>query len=450
MSLTNDETNNVDGLFKQLRTFDSKNNEKEKYYEGKNRVKALGIAVDPKLANLRVAIDWAKTVVNVIEERLQLVGFLDDNNLGVQDMFVNNDLDLESCLAHRDALIYGVGFAAVGTGYNGEPNPLITIESPKRFTADYNLRTRRLDSALSVTRDNKGLPLSGALYLPNETVYVEYFNKKWLEVARDQHGLGRVPIARFVNNQRTGEKNGSSEITTAVRELTDSALRTLQHMEISSQFFSTPRIVALNAAQSAFEDSDGNPINTYNAIAGNILDMPYNDEDNVSASVQQLAANSPAPFIDQIKMYAQLLSQATGIPANLLGFDTGNPTSADAIRAMETRLIKAAERKQQSLSRGWLEVAKLGLLVKDGVIPEEANQISVQWRDASTITASASADATQKLIASGVLLADSEVTYNRIGLTAAEKRILDSEKRVADAQALVANLATATQTITNP
>ena len=449
MSLSSEEKNNVMGLFKQLRAYDSKNAEKERYYEGKNKVKALGIAVDPSLANLRTSIDWAKTVVDIKQERLKFEGYIDDSDLGLMEIFRNNDLNLQSKLAHNDAMKFGVSFVAVGTGAFGEPSPLITVESPKRFTADFNLRTRRLDSALSVTRDGKGQPLSGALYLPNETIYVEFFEKNWYEVARDMHGLGRVPVAVIRNNPQTGEFHGSSDITHAVREITDSAMRTLQHMEINSQFYSSPRIIALNAAQEAFEDSDGNPINTFNAIAGNILDFPYNAADKVATSVTQLNANSPAPFIDQIKMYAQLLSQATGIPSNLLGFDTGNPTSAEAITAMETRLIKIAEDKQEMFSMGWLEVARLALLVRDGSIPEEMSRVDTVWRDPATITRAASADATQKLIASGVLLADSEVTYNRLGMTDAEKRQLESEKRIATANALVANLAAATQTVTN-
>jgi len=443
MSLSSEEKNNVNGLFKQLRSYDAKNAEKERYYEGKNKVKALGIAIDPSLANLRTAIDWAKTVVDIKQERLKFEGYIDDSNLGLMDIFRSNDLNLQSKLAHTDALVYGMSFVAVGTGSEGESSPLITVESPKRFTADFNLRTRRLDSALSVTRDSKGNPLSGALYLPNETIYLEYFERNWFEVARDVHDLGRVPVAVIRNNPRTGEFHGSSDISNAVREITDSAMRTLQHMEVNSQFYSSPRIIALNAAQEAFEDSDGNPINTFNAIAGNILDFPYNAADKVETRVQQLNANSPAPFIDQIKMYAQLLSQATGIPSNLLGFDTGNPTSAEAITAMETRLIKIAEDKKEMFSIGWLEVARLSLLVRDGSIPEEMSNVDTLWRDPATITRAASADATQKLIASGVLLPDSEVTYAKLGFTDAEKRQLTNEKNVADSQLLVSNLAQA-------
>lgn len=449
MPLNSSEYANIDGLYTQLKKYDAVNMEKQHLYEGKNKVKPLGIAIDPQLVKVQTALGWVATVVNVFEERLDFEGFLDKSgNTGIQDIVRANDLDLESTLAHRDSLIYGVGFVAVGSGNPemGEPSPLITVESPKKFTADYDLRTRRISSALSVNRNSKGVPVTGALYLDNETIYLEYINSKWVEVFRDNHNLGRVPVARIVNNPRTGELNGSSEITPAVKDIIDSATRTLQHMAISSEFFSAPKYALLGAARDALEDSDGNPINALKAITGNIWDIPLNDDTGtpMMPQLEQLSANSPAPFIEQIKLYAQLLSQATGVPSNYLGFQTDNPTSADALKAMEIRLIKAAERKQISFARGWMEVARLAMLVRDGEVPENFNEnVSVQWKDPAQITQSAAADATFKLIQSGVLLPDSEVTYSRLGLTDSDKEVLKEEKKAFDAKTLLNNLATA-------
>jgi hypothetical protein len=452
MPLNSSEYANIDGLYNQLRRFDAVNLEKQYLYEGKNKVKPLGIAIDPKLVRVQTSLGWVSTVVNVFEERLDFQGFLDKSgSTGIQDIVRANDLDLESTLAHRDALIYGVGFVAVGSGNPelGEPTPLITVESPKKFTADYDLRTRRIKSALSVNRNMKGQPISGALYLDNETIYLEYLNSKWVESFRDVHNLGRVPVARIVNNPRTGEVNGSSEITPAVKDIIDSATRTLQHMAITSEFYSAPKYALLGAARDAMEDSDGNPINALKAITGNVWDIPLNDDAGtpIMPQLEQMTASSPTPFIDQIKLYAQLLSQATGVPSNYLGFHTDNPTSADALKAMEIRLIKASERKQISFARGWMEVARLALLVRDGEVPEDFNQnVSVQWKDPAQITQSAAADATFKLIQAGVLLPDSEVTYSRLGMTDTDKEILTAEKRAFDARTLLNNLATAANT----
>lgn len=453
MSLTNDELNNVNSLFKQLTHHDGKNAEKEKYYEGKNRVSSLGIAIPPQLSQAQNIVGWAGTVVNVIEERLDFRGFIDPANTGIQDIFRANDLATEASLAHRDALIYGVAYIVVGKGNTafGEPEVLITVESPKKMTAHYNLRTRRLDSALSVTRGDDGVPKSGALYLENETIYLGYKkNAGWFEVDRDVHNLGRVPVTRIVNNPRTGETNGSSEITPAIMGNIKEASRSLLHMAISSEFFSTPQRYILGAAEGAFEDADGNPIDAWSAIVGRISLLARDENDNMP-QVGEFSSNSPEPFIAQVKLYAELCAANAGIPMEYFGVENGgaNPTSADALRVRETRLIKTAERKQASFAKAWLEAARIALLIRDGSVPEEFNtSVKVDWKDPSQITQSASADATQKLISSGVLLPDSEVTYNRLGFSDSDKVVLRSEKQAADAQLLVANLAQAASNVT--
>jgi hypothetical protein len=118
------------------------------------------------------------------------------------------------------------------------------------------------------------------------------------------------------------------------------------------------------------------------------------------------------------------MAAETAIPASYLGFQTDNPASADAIRQMEARLVKRAERRQRQFGRTWSEVAKLALLVRDGSVPTEAQEIRPIWRDASTPTRAAAADEAVKLISAGVFLPDSEITYNRIGLSDIDKQVL--------------------------
>lgn len=452
MSLSNNELDNINGLFTKLLGHDYKNAEKEKYYEGKNRVSSLGIAIPPSLSTVQNIVGWAGTVVNVIEERLDFKGYTDIAGLGVQDIYRDNDLGVESSQAHRDALIYGVSYIAVGKGVeeNGEPPVLITIESPKKFTADYDLRSRRLKSALSVTRDEEGRPITGALYLENETIYLLNINGRWTEADRNIHNLGRLPITRLVNNPRTGEINGSSEITPAIMGNIKEASRVLLHMAISSEFFSAPQRYVLGASQEAFMDADGNPIDGWSAIVGR-LQVLARDESGQLPQVGEFKSNSPQPFIEQVKLYAELVSANAGVPSNYFGFNNqANPTSADALRVMDTRLIKTAERKQSSFARGWLEAARLALLIRDGEIPADfTKSVSVNWGNPAQITQSAAADATSKLVNIGVLLPDSEVTYDGLGLTDSQKVVLREEKSAADAKLLVANLAQAATTVVN-
>lgn len=443
MSLSIEESNLIDALADKLVDHQFQNSIRECYYEGKQRLKDLRISVPPSLRLLNSVVGWCGTAVDVLEERLDFEGWIGGANLGLDAVYRANELDLESSQGHKDALIYGSGFVFVGKGMEGEPDPLITIESPKRATAIYDMRTRRPLAALLATFDDKGKINGGSLYLKDVTVTFGYTRDGWMEIARDDHMLGRVPCAPLINNPRSGDPWGRSEITRAVMSVTDSAMRTLVGAEVAREFYSAPQRYILGASEDAFVDADGNPTEGWSVIQGRVLGIGYNDDDGVMPQVGQFSANSPEPYFNQLRAYAQILAAETSIPTSYLGLQTDNPASADAIRALENRLVKKAERRQKQFGRTWSEVAKLSLLIRDGVIPEEVNDVRPIWRDASTPTVAASTDAAVKLIAAGVLLPDSEVTYNRLNFSDAEKAQLQRDKARSGATDLVAQLAQA-------
>lgn len=443
MSLTPDELSLIQRLVKKLANHYRDNQVKEQYYEGKQRLKDLNISVPPGLKLINTVVGWAGTAVDVLEERLDFEGYIGDE-FGLNEIYRSNDLDLESGLGHKDALVYGTGFVFVGKGRPemGEPETLITIESPKRATAMYDMRSRRISAALLVDADKYGEVQNASLYLPDETIYVQAFENRFIELSRDVHMLGRVPVAPLVNNPRSGDPYGRSEITRAVRSYTDSAVRTLLGAEVAREFYSSPQRYILGADESIFLDSDGNKINPWSVIQGRVLGVPYNEDEGVMPQVGQFSANSPSPYFDQIRSLAQMISAETAIPASYLGFQTDNPASADAIRQMEARLVKRAERRQKQFGRTWQEVAKLALLVRDGSMPEEVQNIRPIWRDASTPTRAAAADEAVKLISAGVLMPDSEIVYNRIGLSDSDKQVLKAEKATSQASDLIGGLLT--------
>jgi hypothetical protein len=442
MTLNVDELSLIEAMRKKLDSHIGKNEELERYYEGKNRLKDFRISIPPQLTAVDSVVGWAGTAVQVLEERLDFEGYIGADTLGLNDIYRANDLDVESSFGHIDSLVYGTGFVVIGKGDNGEPDPLITIESPKRMTSMYDMRLRRQTSAFSIEKDAQGNPLSGTLYLPDSTIRVAFRNGTWVEVDRDDHNLGRLPVVALANNPRSSDPNGRSEITRAVRSYTDAAMRTLLGAEVAREFYSAPQRYILGADEDLFQDADGNALNPWSVYQGRILGVPANQDGQIP-QVGQFAANSTTPYFEQVRAYATMLAAETAIPASYLGFQTDNPSSADAIRQMEARLVKRAERRQKQFGRAWTEVAKLALLVRDGEIPAEASDIRPQWRDASTPTRAAAADEAVKLIGAGVLLADSEVTYNRIGLSDTDKQVLQSEKSTSRARSLVQNLATA-------
>jgi hypothetical protein len=205
------------------------------------------------------------------------------------------------------------------------------------------------------------------------------------------------------------------------------------------EFTAAPQRVILGADESLFLDADGNPQPAWQAYMSKVLALPANEDGQVP-QVHQFSQAQMTPYMEQIRTLATMLAAETAIPPSYLGFQTDNPASADAIRQMEARLVKRAERRQKQFGRAWMEMARLSLLVRDGAIPAEIQDVRPVWRDASTPTRAAAADEAVKLISAGVLLPDSEVTYNRIGMSDNDKQIISREKAVANANNLVTNL----------
>jgi hypothetical protein len=418
------------------------NLEAQQFYDGSRVVRDLGISTPPSMKNLTVVAGWPGTVVDVLEERLDWLGWSSSGeDYGLDEVYTANDLDVESGMGHLDALIFGLSFIAVGTGDEGEPSPLITPWSPLTATGVWDKRARRLSSALSVAME-AGEPAEVTLYGPDSTAVFVNENGMWRAADRDNHNLGRVPVVLLPNRARGSRQIGRSEITRPVRYYTEAAGRTLRGLETNREFYNAPQRVGLNIAEEMFQDGAGNPVSQWTAIQGRYLMIPPSeDPDDPQPDVKQFSPASPAPYVDQIRGYATLLAAEAGIPASYLGFTTENPASADAIRAGEARLVKRAERRQTTFGRAWREVGRLALLVRDGVIPDTYDaSVTAKWRDAATPTRAAAADEVSKLVAANILPPESSVTADRIGISPAEQRVLASERRRAVGASVLATL----------
>jgi len=441
--LNDDEQAIGNRLTMQLQKCWSANKEAQDFYEGKMKPRTPAISVPPKMRYIETVLGWPGIVVDVLEERLDFEGWVApevEDSYGLGDIFDANNLQVESGLAHLDALMYGISFIKVGSAReDDDADPLVTVESPLTTTALYDFRRRRISSAYTyIPGEDEGTAGGYVLYLPHVTITVD---KEGKVEDRDQHNLGRVPVARLTNRARTERDNGRSEITRPIRALTDSAVRTILGMEVNREFYSAPQRYLLGGEESMFEDASGNKISSWEAVMGRVWNIPK-DEDGDKPEVGQFPANSPAPYLDQVKGLAQMVAAEAALPESYLGFSHDNPTSADAIRAGEARLIKRAERRQLMFSLAWMEVARLALLVRDGgKLPDEFLKTKAMWRDAATPTRSAAADEAVKLVGATILPPHSEVTFDRLGFSEIDKERLASEIRKMEARANLQALA---------
>jgi hypothetical protein len=457
--LSSDEQSLIGEMLERLSHYDIKNQVKEDYYEAKQKVTQLGLSLPPAFKNLQTTVGWAGTTVDVLRERLEWEGWTSDtgDDFGLRDVYLENQLHVDSGKLIMDALIFGTAFLVVGAAQpgSGEPNPLITVESPRRMTGIWNARTRRLSAALGVNAvdGNTGKVTDVTLYLPNANIRAESSGDgDWFELERNEHNLGRVLVVQVFNRTRASKQGGKSEITRAIRSYVDIGVRTLTGMEVSREFYAFPQRYILGAEKEMFQNSDGTMRPGWQTMMSSIWAAPDVLEDKTDSTserhrvdVGQFPQGSPEPFLAILRNLTQMVAGESGMPAHYFGFATDNPASADAIRAGEQRLIKQAEERQAGFGAGLNEAGKLAILVRDGKLPDGINALTSKWRDPATPTQAASADAITKLVGAGVLDATSEVVLDKLNLSPQEKAQVLNERRKGNANKLVQDIRAAQQ-----
>ncbi|MBV7302925.1 phage portal protein [Corynebacterium sp. TAE3-ERU2] len=409
-----------------LRNCAPANNTHESYYDGSYAAQLLNISTPAELpAILKTVSGWAGTAVDVLEERLDLMGFADED---LVDIFEDNALDEEAGQVHLDALIYGIGFVSVTAGRDDEPPQLVRGHNAKNATGIFNPRTRRLDWGLTTHVEN-GKTVELELWGRNEIVTArrEHDAAPWEIVNRTRHGLGVVPLVPFINRPRTGLRGGKSEITAPLRRHADNAVRVLISMDVNREFFSAPQRYAIGMSKEDFIGPDGSPVSPWSIITGRVWSTPPVGDDEKDPKLGEFDPVPPGPFLDQIEGLAQLVAAETGVPAHYFGLRGDQATSADAIRAMEARLVKRAERRQKTFGRSWSEVARLIRAGRDNVPATQREPSRTRWGNPATPTIGATMDAMVKAVQAGLAPGNSRVIWDRVGFTPEEQRLLERD-----------------------
>lgn len=416
----------IDAMLARLDQTRGANKLKQAYYDFEARVPRSPV-LPVAWQEARQICGWPSTVVDVLEERLDLLGWRGDDS-GTLDALYGDGMALEASLAHLDALIYGVSFVLVDPHAGADQTPdLVTAASPLDTTGIWDGRRRRLVAALTITdRDQTtGSPRTLAYADDDLTGSLQMAAGVWRWLDRRPHALGRCPVVQMVNRPRASRLGGRSEITLPVRAYTDQGVQTLAGMRANRDFYAYPRNYATNAADSLFTDAAGQPVPGWQTAMAAMLTAPPPVPGEPEVHFGSFAASPPTPYLDQIRGLAMQLAGEAAIPPHYLGLLTDNPASAEAIRNIESRLVKRTERRQTSFGWAWREVARL-VLAAHGI---DGSQVAPLWRPADTPTVAAEADAAVKLVQAGILPANSPVTYDRLRISPEDQR------RISDYQA---------------
>jgi hypothetical protein len=379
------------------------------YYESERRPDAIGIAVPLTMRKLLANVGYPRLYVDAIAERQELEGFrvggADDADEVLWDWWQANDLDVEATLGHTDALVHGRSYITVSkpdpaTDPGIDPNvPIIRVEPPTALHAVIDPRTRQVTQAIRAVYDDEGTKvISSTLYLPDSTiVWIKDDNGDWVVLSQIQHGLEMVPVIPIANRTRLSDLIGTSQITPEIRSCTDAAARIMMDMQATAELMAIPQRLIFGAKPKEVGVDPETGQKLFDAYIAAILAF---EEPQGKAS--EFSAAELRNFAEAISVLDKKVASYTGLPPQYLSAQSDNPASAEAIKASESRLVKTVERKNKIFGGAWEQAMRVATKVmKGGDIPPDMYRMESIWRDPSTPTYAAKADAAAKLYAAG-------------------------------------------------
>jgi hypothetical protein len=391
------------------------------YYSGSQPLRFLPPEVVEQVGDrlTSLSINWARIIIGSIEERLDVEGF----RLGADsapepalwEMWQANNLDEWSQLGHVDAMTHGRSFSLVWADPDRPTQPRISVESATQMNVSYRAGSRKIDAAAKVFPSSGGdIPagdFEGWLYLPDRaeqyrgTGRVGVSGATWTLVSTLPNPLGVVPVVPLVNRPRLTDQSGESELTD-VLPLVDAVNKLATDMMVSSEYHAQPRRWATGIQVSASPEQR----ERLQAEARAQWDQATKGKTWLAGSgveFGQFAEASLENFIAAIRLLVSQIAAIAGLPPHYLGINGDNPASADAIRSAEASLVQKAQRKQRAFGGSWEQVMRIAAAVRDGVplasLDPAYDHLETQWRDPTTPTPGAKADATLKMLQGNVI-----------------------------------------------
>ncbi|ALA48122.1 portal protein [Mycobacterium phage Phlei] len=379
------------------------------YYEAERRPEGVGVTVPREMQKLLAHVGYPRLYVDSIAERQEVEGFRigddEESDEELRQWWEANNLDIEAQLGFTESYVHGTSYITISrpdpqVDLNWDPNiPIIRFEPPTRMYAEIDPRIGKVSKAIRAVYDSEGNEVQAAtLYTLNLTQgWFKDEEGEWVDWFVDNHGLGVVPVVPMPNRTRLSDLYGQSEITPEIRSMTDAAARILMLMQATAELMGVPQRLLFGVKPDEIGVNPETGEVLYDAYISRILAF-----EDAEGKIQQFSAAELSNFTTALDNIAKQVAAYTGLPPQYLSASSENPPSAEAIRAVESRLIKKVERKNLIFGGALEEAMRIAYrMMKGGDVPPDMLRMETIWRDPSTPTYAAKADAASKLYANG-------------------------------------------------
>ena len=323
------------------------------YYEMKHIAMDLRISTPPDLRLWMSTLGWCAKAVDTLADRLQFRGFEADN-LDMTEIYQLNNPDVLYDSAVLSALICSCSFIYIAPDKEGYPR--MQVIDGYDATGIIDPITGMLTEGYAVLEkdQNKNTTLE-AYFTPGRTEYWAKGERTSRVITNSAPYPLLVPI---INRPDARRPFGHSRISRACMNIVDAAARTIKRSEISAEFFSYPQKYVTGLSE------DAEVMEKWKAAMSAMM-VFTKDEDGDSPKVGQFTQQSMAPHTEQLRMFAALFAGETGLTLDDMGFATGNPASAEAIKSAHENLRLTARKAQRSFGTGFLNAGYLAACLRD-------------------------------------------------------------------------------------
>lgn len=453
----------------------SRPNEKyEGYYYGRVTNNSLPEAFPEQSNMLQIATAVPKHVVEAYTDVMKHNGFLipDAPELSktLRRWFKRNNMAQQFASAAAEAFVQGAAYWIVGT--TDEDTPLITHRGSFGVSVSYDAFGRVAEAVClnhspdwkpeHVTRVARTLawPLSegdtATHYLPGKNEVHRYVHGQWVKDANLCYATGtNLPLLVPMENRlRYDDIGGQSEIAD-IANLTDAISRALNNLSAlqdrmaaplrylfgdENDTMPTPAPVDPNY-DPGFELADGDGTETSE------LEQRY-AEDEAARQAQisgeigtiirgpkgsdagQFPTADPTPMISTVKLLMTQIATQKSIPPTMLGVETSNPTSAEALNVANHTLYNRIEAKQEMFAPAMETIARICLEAFTDEPLESYAALSSMWKNPALISPAAAQSAYMQAFQAGALSRRTLVEQLSLDPATQERELAESDRAV--------------------
>ena len=416
----------------------SKNYQKDRYYEGKITLEDvnLGIALPDRIRKLEIGCAWGAKTVDVLAGRSMFDGFVGSNGDDIElldTITVKNNLIAEYIKSCRDELKYGCTFATLSADDDGTAK--VRFHSPKTAAAVWSGEKGRIDYGFAIidsVPDNDSINWTPSLinYYTDEAIWVlEKKGQVWT-AEKNEHKMGRPLMEALIWNSTSDKPFGRSRLKEPIRRLIESYVRTIANATIGLEFSTAPQKYLLGITDEQYDAVINQKFKQY---VGSIIASTANPETGEKPTFGQLAQGSITPHVEMIRLLATQFSAASGLTVTDTGVvNDANPTSSDAILAQSQTLVVMAEQLNIANGTALRNIALMALAISQNStieeLSDEEKEVIAHFKNPAMPSVAVTADAAIKIATSRKAFANTDTFLEMIGFDKADIRRIKAQE----------------------